>query len=360
MKKRIFYGICMLGLAALVATSCKKKEETVNSFLATHGTFEVADIDDERAYIHPQTYLTVWDDQDQVKIFNFYNGRSAIFQVERSGVGQNTATFVNTGESIGYAPEYYSFYPAEMARDSFDGVYQKFELEPIQYVREFSNDGYSYGLQTLSIPQAAYTTYQQNHYVYKIIFGVVRFKATCDPSSINGGSRYVRKIVVRDNHFNLHGTVTLKPNKINQSKLNQLMTYLKNGNDEMYAQKWSEYIISHEGDGLGYSSHGAGKELTYDFSALQNVGNGVALNNVDPRSMMIGLRPGALAYGFYVDFYVYDSGDDQEKKITIKTYKDENRAYTIEPGKIKTFDLGDITPYIDAWPGEPEDRKSVV
>ena len=350
MKKRIFYGICMLGLVALVATSCKKKEETANSFGATHGTFEAIDDDSERAYINPRTYLTIWDEGDQIKVFNFQKGRSAIFQVENAGA--NTCHFVNQGDDIGYAPLYYAFYPAEMAEGSFDGVYQTFKLEDTQEVRAFDNEGQTYGLQTISIPQAAKTTYQQNHYYFNIIFGIARFKMICEP--LNGGSRYVQKIVVRDKHFNLHGTVTLKPDKIDPTKLNELMDYLIAGDDEEYAQKWSEYVISHEGDGLGYSAIGGGKELTYDFTGLNNVGHGVALNAVDERSLMVGLRPGALAYGFYLDVYVYDNSDGQVKKITISDYANpQNRDYTIKPAKIKTFNL-DITDWVNAWPGQPQ------
>lgn len=345
MKKKILYGVCMMGLVALVATSCKKKEESANSFGATHGAVEAVSIDDDRAYIDPVTYLTIWDEEDQIKVFNFHKGRSAVFQVENAGA--NTANFVNQGEDIGYAPGYYAFYPAEMAADTFDGVYQKFVLDPVQYVRSFSDDGYSYGLQDISIPQAAYTTYQQNYYYFKIIFGVAKFQMTCAPK--NGKSRYVQKIVVRDNHFNLCGEVTLKPNKINQEKLSELMTYLKAGNDEQYAIKWNEYVISHEGDGLGYSALGGGKELTYDFTSLNNIGHGVGLNNVDARSMMVGLRPGALAYGFYLDVYVYDNSDETVKKITIDKYANENRGYAMEPAKIKTFNIGSITELVNNW-----------
>ena len=349
MKKKIFYGICMMGLVALVATSCKKKEESANSFSATHGAFEAVSIDDDRAYLDPETKLTIWDEEDQIKVFNFEKGREAIFQVENAGA--NTCRFVNQGEDIGYASGYYAFYPAEMAADTFDGVYQKFVLDPVQYVRSFSDDGYSYGMQTVSIPQAAYTTYQENHYYFKIIFGIARFNMTCAPK--DGKTRYVQKIVVRDNHFNLCGEVTLKPNKIDQGKLSELMTYLKAANDEQYAIKWNEYVLSHEGDGLGYSARGGGKELIYDFTSLNNLGHGVGLNNVDVRSMMVGLRPGALAYGFYLDVYVYDNYDGQVKKITIDKYANEKRAYAMEPAKIKTFNIGSITELVNAWPNQP-------
>ena len=345
MRKKIFYGVCMLGLVALVATSCKKKEETTKSFGATHGTFQVVDVDGERAYLDPETYLTIWDDGDAFKVFNFEKGKEAIFSIEQ-GVGHNEAYFVNQGEDIGYASGYYAFYPATMAASQFDGVYQNFELDPIQYVRSMDEDDQSFTLQDISLPQAAYTTYQQNHYYFNIIFGIGNFKMTCGPK--NGKARYVQKIVVKDNHFNLCGEVTLKPNKINGTKLTEMINYLRSGDDAQYAQKWSEYVISHEGDGLGYSAIGGGKELTYDFSSMNN-GKGVALNAVDTRSLMVGLRPGALAYGFTLDIYVYDNYDNQVKKVTISKYQNENRLYAIRPAYFTNFNVGSIKDLVDNW-----------
>lgn len=349
MRKKIFYGICMLGLVALVATSCKKKEETTNSFGATHGTFQAVDVDGERAYFDPEINLTLWDGGDAIKVFNFEKGKEAIFQIEAEGGGGNEAYFVNQGEDIGYASGYYAFYPAKMASSAFDGVYQKFVLDPIQYVRSLDDQGSSYAMQDISIPQAAYTTYQQNHYYFNIIFGIGNFRVTCAPK--NGKARFVQKIVVKDNHFNLCGEVTLKPNKIDGTKLTEMINYLRSGDDASYAQKWSEYVISHEGDGLGYSAIGGGKELTYDFSAL-NGGKGVALNNVDVRSLMVGLRPGALAYGFTLDVYVYDNFDDQVKKVTIDKYNYENRLFAIRPAWYTNFNVGSLTDLVNNW--QPE------
>jgi len=343
MKKKILYGICMLGMVALVATSCKKKEETTKSFGATHGAFQAVNVDDERAYLDPETYLTIWDTEDQFKVFNFENGQYAIFQVEDEG--QNVGHFVNQGEDIGYASGYYAFYPAEMAKGDFDGVYQTFELDPIQYVHSMDENDYTFTLEDISIPQAAYTTYAQNHYYFDIIFGIANFKIKCAPK--NNKPRYVQKIVVKDNRFNLCGSVRLKPNKINTGKLNEMLGYLVDGNDAAYAQKWDEYIISHEGDGLGYSAIGGGKELTYDFTSM-NEGKGVALNAVDTRSLMVGLRPGALTYGFTLDIYVYDSYDGATKIVNITKYNGEDHRYTMLPAIIKNFGVGSITDQVNA------------
>ena len=344
MKKRIFYGVCMLGLVALVTTSCKKKEETTNSFGASHGTFQVVNIDDDRAYLDPESYLTMWDEEDQIKVFNFEKGRQAVFQMEEGGAGANEGNFINIDPSnnIGYASGYYAFYPAGMAASDFDGVYQKFTLDQVQYVRGLDN--FTNTLQNISIPQAAYTTYADNHYNFNIIFGVANFKVKCSPK--NGVTRYVKKLVVKDNHFNLWGEVTLKPNKIDSEKLTEMMGYLKAGNDTQYAQMWNDYVVSHDGEGLGYSAVGGGKELTYDFTAM-NDGKGIALNGNDVKSLMVGLRPGALAYGFTLDLYILDG--EETKVITIDKYNYENRLFTIEPARFKNFGINSITDLVNNW-----------
>ena len=100
MKKKIFYGICMLGLVALVATSCKKKEGTTNSFGATHGALQAVDIDGERAYLDPETYLTMWDDGDAIKVFNFEMGNEAIEDVSIHDTVWESLLFCKSSVSV--------------------------------------------------------------------------------------------------------------------------------------------------------------------------------------------------------------------------------------------------------------------
>jgi len=348
MRKKIIYGACMLGLVALVATSCKKKEDNTNSFASNYGTFQAVIIDGERAYFDPETLLTYWDENDQIKVFNFANGRACVFQTQDAG--QNTGNFVSLDGAIGSAPGYYAFYPASMAEADFDGEYQTFELKAIQKCRATDEEYESYAMQDVSIPQAAYTTAQERHFYFNIIFGMAKFKLKCGPGapSTPGGlgvTRYVEKIVVRDNHFNLHGTVTLRPNKIWPDTLSAMMTRLKAGgvNDPQYKRLWNEYVINE----LGYSAIPGenGTTLTYDYTALNN-GKGVKLSANHDMYLWVGLRPGAFAYGFEVDLYVRD-GEDM-KIITIDKWKNPtHHLMAATPAIINTFNVGPITTLVD-------------
>jgi hypothetical protein len=359
MRKKIIYGVCMLGLVALVATSCKKKDENTNSFAAKFGTLQIVNIDDDdRAYFDPTTLQTYFVAGDQIMVYNINDdpakSKRAIFQAETDCDENYVSTFVNTQENIGYAPGYHAFYPAGMAT-TFDGTYQTFYWGRTQVAYPMSANFSSYALQDISIPQAAYTTYDEQFFRFALIFGMARFKVQCAPYNPgpNGVDRYVRMIEVRDNQFNLHGSVRLKPNKIDTAKLNTMMRYLRESDDISYDQMWQEYVISHEGDGLGYSAIGGGKDVVYDYSGM-NGGNGAILNNTDDTYLWVGLRPGAFAYGFEVDIHVYDpsanGGEGGTKVITINKWKNPNRLYGIRPGIITTFNCGDITNQVNSAP----------
>jgi hypothetical protein len=357
MRKKIIYGVCMLGLVALVATSCKKNEEKADSFAASFGTLEAVSIDeDDRAYIDPVTSKTFWEAEDKIKIFNFENGRSAIYQTEANGV--NVAPFVNNGEygPIGYAPYYYAFYPADMARELFDGTYQEFTLDATQIVHPLGNatTGYTYGYK--SIPQAAKSTIERpNYFQHKIIFGIARFKMRCgqnpyvNPTAVDP-TRYVQRIRVTDNYFNLHGTVRMKPNMIDPDELSDMMDLLKNNgvNDPVYRAKWQSYVI----DELGYSANGAGKTIEYDYTLL-NGGKGVLLSNAYNADLWVCLRPGAFVNGFTIEVDILDC--DGVKTLTFPntdatlTFENDyvpadwsnpdHHRMVMEPSKIKGFNF---------------------
>lgn len=362
MRKKIIYGVCMLGLVALVATSCKKNEEKANSFSASFGTLEEVSIDgDDRAYIHIYTvngkeiHETRWQAGDQIKIYNCENGNAGIFQTETEQPA-NVAQFFNTGPSIGYASEYYAFYPAGMARteeggDGWDGEYQTFTLDPIQFVYPRGTTANNYTVSGFSIPQAAKKAYSDPIYEHKIIFGLAYFKVKCDGADNGDGeARYVEKIEVTDNHFNLHGTVTLRPNKIWPDTLSAMMTRLKAGgvNDPQYKRLWNEYVINE----LGYSAQGRGRTLVMDYrNPTLNGGKGVQLGIQQDQRLPICLRPGAFAYGFTLTIYVRDGQD--VKPITINKWNGENRNMAAEPGKIKNFNVGDITNAVNYYPNNP-------
>jgi hypothetical protein len=364
MRKKIIYGVCMLGLVALVATSCKKNEEKADSFAASYGTLEAVSIDDDdRAYINPTNNYTFWETGDKIKVFNFENGRSAIYQTEANGV--NVGQFVNNGVygPIGNASEYYSFYPADMAMDPFvfeNGVgYQKFTLGATQYVHPLGNPAYSqdFTFGGVSIPQAAKSEVRNGSYFlqHHLIFGVAKFLVRCgqnpyvDSDTCNP-MRYVKRIRVTDNHFNLYGTVTMKPNMIDAGELTAMMDRLKNYGleDPQYKAKWQSYVINE----LGYSAEGYGKTIEFDYSAMNN-GDGIMMTTNTLLELPVCLRPGAFVNGFTLEMDILDVDGEktlhfpykEEMNLTFNDYvpadwsNPDHHRMVMEPKKIKKFNL---------------------
>ena len=347
MKKKIIYGICMMALVAVVATSCKKNEDTATKFSAEIALLE----DGDRAYLDPADKKTYWEVDDELKVYNidednYKNSVVQIYTVDNPGTGISPIS----GGDMGYNTMYYGFYPAEMAKDSLlAGNYQKFDIPDYQPL--LFNPSGSWTVGGTSLPMAATCTQADPVLRFQHIFGVARFKITCK-GDVNGEPtadrlRYLKQLVITDNHFNLSGTVTLKPHKINTQKLKDIMAAFKDGAELTAIGDYNNYVLSHTGDGLGYSAVGGGKTITYDFHEL-NGGKGLQMNSDYDQyaNVLVGLRPGALAYGFTVVATVYQEGKG-DRDVTILDWQNENRAKVIEPNKIKAFTT-DITNLVNA------------
>lgn len=348
MKKKILYGICMMTLVALVATSCKKKEET------TKVTGEIALLDDgdgDRAYLNPVDKYTYWNEGDEIKIYNINDAdpsksSEAVYTVDQGHV--TWSTFSPLDDAIGSSNLYHAFYPLEMAEEPLDkeGNYQDFEIPDYQPL-VFNRTG-AWTVGGTSLPMAA-TAGRDMKFNFKHIFGVCRFKFCCDTDPVANPEdptadrmRYLKRIVVTDNKINLSGTVRLKPHKLDEQKLKDIMAAFKGGEELTDIDEYNTYVLSHTGIGLGYSAIGGGKSITYDFSSL-NGGKGLQMQPItDPNNptyveVLVGLRPGALADGFVITATVGQFGKDDVDVQVLDWQNPEDRSKVVEPNKIKTF-----------------------
>ncbi len=335
MKKKIVYGICMMALVALVATSCKKKEENV-SFTAEIGLLQADDA--ERAYINPVTLATHWMGDEQVKIYNINESDPSqsvaqVYQLNTGGAGSSLI-----GSGIGYNTRYYAFCPAEMAID-FDGIYEKFDIKDNQPL--FANPAepgmYMVTISGTSLPLAATCTYENTVFPFQHIFGIVGFRFKCQPEMIDNVPKFRRleSMTITDPNMFLSGYVTLKPNKINSDYLSEIMTAYKNGADFDEIARYQSYVLSHEGEGLGYSAEGRGHSISYD---LRDAG-GIQWNpNVEYVTVYVAMRPGALAKGFNVSLDVFQEGKGTR---TVSIDFPAKRSKVMEPNYLKgyTYDL---------------------
>jgi hypothetical protein len=355
MKKKIIYGICMMALVAVVATSCKKKEEAV-SFTAEIAILQ--DGDGDRMYINPVTYVTKWAGNEQVKIYNINdaNPEASVTQVYQ--VTQAGASSPIVGSGIGYNSTYYAFCPAEMATaDLEDGNYQVFEIMDNQplFVNPTEPGQYLVTVSGTSLPMAATCSYSNPYFPFKHIFGIVRFRFKCDPYTEDGSFPKYRKLesmTIEDPYMNLSGSVKLKPHKINETYLSEIMEAYKAGQEFANIDRYQSYVLSHTGEGLGYSAEGGGHTITYDLTDL----GGIQFRpDVEYVTVLVGIRPGALAKGFNVSLDIHEEGADPAIR-TINLEFPAKRSKVMEPNTVKGYTM-DITHDVDSIFGHlPEPR----
>jgi hypothetical protein len=341
MKKKIIYAVCMMGLIAVVATSCKKKEETATyaaqiECLEDGGVFGV----EERAYMDPSTFTVYWNTGDEIKVYNIKdNYLQTITEIYTVDQGNTTSSHV-TGASVGTNSVFYAFYPASMCKTGehlLEGNYEVFELSDEQ---PLATPGGAWTFCNTSLPMAAKCV-DHKTFDFKNIFGVARFRLTASGTD-QGGTWRIAGLKVVDNHFHLSGQVTLKPHKLNSDKLTQIMSAFKGGADLNNIGLYNSYVLSHTGDGLGYSAQGGGNYVIY--SLLDRPGGGLEVSAANNQSVdiLVSLRPGALAYGFKLYVYVYQGLNVPTSlsdcvEVEIDRWNTENRNFVSEPNKIKTF-----------------------
>ena len=67
MKKKIIFGVCMLGLVAMMATSCKKNEETTQSFPFQEDPMEMDDMNNDGKTINDVSFASDIEGRDAIK-----------------------------------------------------------------------------------------------------------------------------------------------------------------------------------------------------------------------------------------------------------------------------------------------------
>ena len=138
-----------------------------------------------------------------------------------------------------------------------------------------------------------------DQFALKHIFGALKLWLTGSQND------KVTKIEVIDNRYNLSGNVTMKLHEVTMDKFQSIQTSFVGTEDPDnnwgFLTLWSEYK-----DQLGYSAEGEGKVMTL------NCPEPVALDPEEMTLFPIGLRPGALKYGYTLKVYVEGQNDPYE------------------------------------------------
>jgi len=320
MKKtnRIFFTMCMAGAFAAMVSSCKKNEGTA-AYSIGMPVFE--EEVDGRAYIdiNNSNRLT-WNAGDEVVIYNLdnqdgTNSEKAIYSTTNDGQTRANFDWARGDKLTAKKYGYFVFYPADkVSSGALDEVnYETFTVSPSQEYKTFGNNTPTVDSKGLAL--AIDIDNLTGNYSLKHIFGILRLKLK--------GTGNVNKIEVIDERFNLHGSVSMKLHAVKMDKFTTAQNYFiavdDPYNNSTFVDYWNEFKSQ-----LNYTTQGGGKMMTLTVPS-------VALNTNTETHFFIGLRPGALKYGFTVKVYL----DGQDEPEILDYTGNNNLHYGIKAGVIK-------------------------
>lgn len=330
MKKtnRLFLMMLVAGSFAMLFSSCNKDKKVTEVMINLP---EFVDDDESKAFIdffNGNTFK--WNANDQVVVYNLAadgNGsEKAIYATNANAAGKATANFdYASGDNLTAKKYgYFMFYPVSKVDDEWNTTqpnYQYFTVSPTQeYTKDVNNNP---TVDPTSLALAVELPSLNGPVNLKHIFGVLRLKIK--------GTGNVTKIEVEDSRFNLNGRVAMRLHEVNMNKFSQAQDYFI-AVDDPYADPTF----------LAYWNNYSQNELHYWTEAPAIGGHlmtlncpGVGLDTDAETQFFIGLRPGALKYGFKVHVYL----DNAATPHTFDYTGVNNLHYGIKAGKIKGLSL---------------------
>ena len=316
--KKIVRTLCLVAMVALVATSCKKKEENATvtvSFDETKGFEAGPSFDGSKTYLDPNDgYNFKWNNGDQIAFYNLSStwneSECTVLEAVQGSEGKPKTQF--TGE-VGEEKDngYFVFLNPNKAAGAQSGHTQgagnreTFTVPATQnYESKYLID-HNALVMACKAPSAGVFSLQH-------IFG---FLNVAVGHNIND-TRIVTSIVVEDDVRYLAGTVNLKLDEVDTEKLTNMINYLADGNDGAYETEFASYVVST----LGYNATGTSKQITL------NCGADTTLTKGKYQYFFIPLRPGALYQGFKVTVN-YNGGISSSYHFT----GDDVRSFIIKP-----------------------------
>lgn len=323
MKKtnKLFLTMCVAGSFALLFGSCKKNEDT-QKVTVNLPTFE--EEVDGRAYVdYANGRKFMWNANDQVVIYNLDQqgvaSEKAIYATDADAQGRALATFAyQSGDQLTAKKYgYFVFYPVDKVSDGAlaEGNYETFTVPGTQ---NYTVDPAGYPtVDAAGMALACDLSALNSTFTLKHIFGALKIKMI--------GADAVTKIEVEDHRYNLQGTATMKLHEVSMDEFNTLQTIFVGNNDPESLVSWQGAWGDYK-ELLDYSAFGTGKVMTL------NCEEPVELNTEEETLFIIGLRPGALKYGYTIKVYTVEGG---EQPYVIESEDDWH--YGIKAGVVKNL-----------------------
>lgn len=329
MKKtnRLFLMMLVAGSFAMLLGSCKKNEERKVVSIALP---EVVEEGEGKAFIDFfNGNKFKWNGNDQVVVYNLATDGStsekALYSTDSNASGQSLAdfTFVSGDNISAKQYGYFMFYPASKVEESWNTDptvmpnYQYFKVSPTQ---EYTLD--VNGKPTVdptSMAMAVEFNDLTGGVQLKHVFGFLKLRLK--------GTGNVTKIVVEDSRFNLNGRVGMKLHEVVMDKFTTAQNYFIANDDPYQSGPFMAYWDEYRQD-LGYFA-----EASKDGNLMTLICPGIALNTSTETLFFMGLRPGALKYGFKIHVYL----DNETTPRTLDYTGDHNLHYGIKAGVVKNI-----------------------
>jgi hypothetical protein len=326
--KKVFKTLCLVAMVALVATSCKKNEETASISVEMgeiSGYQENPSFDGSKAYFTPGTNSFAWSLGDSIVVYNVdkknpLNSESAIFVAQNGGSGH--AQFEYTDNPLGSRKDqilvFYSSDKANQALNTNGNNIETFVVDPVQHYNP------AYKMDPKSMVMASVADNASNTlgtFSMQYIFGFVNIGVGHNDSPAT--SKTVDKIVIRDAHWHLTGALKLKVDAVDPMRFTTLMNQLPN-NESAYLQAWHDYQVE-----LNYQTDPETQALGNEVTLMCNQ----ALTYGQWTNFYIALRPGALYRGFTIEIYC----NGATTPTYYKTFTGTNYNHLIKPGVFRNF-----------------------
>jgi hypothetical protein len=288
----------MIGVAALLLTSCNKNKETVKSIYASGDTYEVVagEFDEgngEKIYLEGNKVY--FNQGDVVMLFNIKDddcNQSEYALYEAASTSQTDVTeFTTSGAGLSSIKDaYYAYYPGQRVLPVFNTQtgenYVCFEIPNNQQYQQTNGNG---NIPSDCFFMAAKKTTESGNFYFKNIGGFLRLKLWASDNS-----KKVKNIVVTNNRLNITGKVYLKVDKVDEERLISLFNNY-NPDNASYMQTLNSYIQE-----SGYHTENTGNQVWLNCDKDGNDGVSVGTSSATATDFYIALRPAALKYGFTV------------------------------------------------------------
>ena len=284
--KKVLRGICLMGVVAMLATSCNKKNEETATIQTFNQSFEVVDSDfgigeGERVQYVPSSNKLYFEDGDRLTLFRINSNpalsAAATYIPALTQVDNTTWTPMDQSSELPTEGDLYAFCPGGASYVSPQLSNENratFKLPSTEFYRENTCPVEGFFM-------ASKLEEGQDAFYFRNICGLLRLKL------YSPNNRVVTSIVIKDKAHHLSGDVSLKIDKVDPETLTSLYQNYDPSSDS-YLATLNEYIQE-----SGYTVINANDQITL------NCGNGVQLGTTSATAanFYITLRPLALRAG---------------------------------------------------------------